>query len=102
MRIQNDSAAIIRSLLPTGHPFAVPPSSRRYRLYDAILLDLRTHHGEVIGPIFTVLFQHNPIQRIFRFLDEAGSLWENMLFIATLPPQQFLQALFRMYALGRV
>ena len=102
MRIQDDSAAIVRSLLRTGHPFAVPPSSRRYRLYDAILLDLMTHHGEVIGPIFTALFQHNPMQRIFRFLDEAGSLWENMLFIATLPPQQFLQALFRMYALGRV
>jgi lycopene beta-cyclase len=101
-RIQDDSAAIVGSLLKVGHPFDVPPSSRRYRLYDAILLDLMTHHGAAISPIFTTLFRHNPIQRIFRFLDEAGSLWENMSFIATLPPQRFLWALFRMYALGKV
>jgi lycopene beta-cyclase len=102
MRMQDDSAAIVRSLLRRGHPFDLPPSSRRYRLYDAILLDLMAHHSADIGPIFTALFQHNPIRRVFRFLDEAGSLWENLLLIASLPPRRFVQALFRMYVLGSV
>jgi lycopene beta-cyclase len=100
-RIQDDSAAIVASLLRVGHPFDVPPDSRRYRLYDAILLDLMTHHGAAVGPIFTALFRHNSIQRIFRFLDEAGSLWENLFLIATLPPRQFVQALLRMHVPGR-
>jgi lycopene beta-cyclase len=102
MRIQRDSAAIAGSLLRMGHPFDLPPDSPRYRLYDAILLDLMAHQSQSIGPIFAALFQHNPIQRIFRFLDEAGSPWENLRLIATLPPRRFVQALFRMYALGNV
>jgi len=101
MRIQDDSAAIVRSLLRVGHPFDVPPDLARYRLYDAILLDLMANDGIAIGPIFSALFQHNPIQRIFRFLDQAGSLWENLCLIATLPPRRFIHALFRMYVLGR-
>lgn len=31
------------------------------------------------------MFQNNPIERILRFLDEAGSLAENLRLIATLP-----------------
>jgi len=102
MRIQQDSAAIADSLLRVGHPFDIPPESYRYRVYDAILLDLMVHQSAAIGPIFTALFHHNPIQRIFRFLDQAGSPWENARLIATLPPRRFVEALFRMYALGRV
>lgn len=101
MRIQADSAAIVRSLLRLGHPFDVPLGSRRYRWYDTILLNIMTHHGAAIDPIFTALFRHNSIQRVFRFLDEAGSLRENISFIATLPPQRFLQALLRLQGLGR-
>jgi hypothetical protein len=52
-RIQDDSAAIVGSLLRLGHPFDVPPDSPRYQLYDAILLDLMAGQGEAIGPIFT-------------------------------------------------
>ncbi len=95
-RIQEDSAAIVSSLVRTGHPFDVLPGSRRYRLYDSLLLDVIQHHGTQVKPIMTALFKNNPIERVFRFLDETGSVAENALLIATLPPMLFLQSLLRM------
>jgi lycopene beta-cyclase len=102
MRIQHDSAAIVRSLLHAGHPFAVPSSSWCYRLCDALMLQIMLRQGERIRPIFTALFQNNPIERIFRFLDETTSPWENLVLMASLPPALFLRAFFRLKLLGRV
>ena len=97
VRIQQDSQAIVRSLLDNGHPFDVPSDSRRYRLYDSLMLDIMQHHGDGIKPIFTALFKNNPITRVLRFLDEQGSPAENALLIASLPPKLFLQALFQFH-----
>ncbi len=85
MRIQQDSAAIVESLLRAGHPFDVPPDARRYRWYDAAMLDIMARQGERIKPIFTALFTRNPIERIFRFLDERSSPWDDLRLAATLP-----------------
>ncbi len=96
MRIQQDSQAIVRSLLTRGHPFDVPPDSRRYRLYDRLMLEIMQAHGDQIKPIFTTLFKNNPIARVLRFLDEQASPAENALLIASLPPKLFLQAMVEM------
>ena len=101
-RIQQDSAAIVRSLLRAGHPFNVTPDSGYYRLCDSLMLQIMYRQGEQIKPIFTALFKHNPIGRVFHFLDETASPWENLSLIATLPPPLFLQALFRLKVLRRV
>jgi len=92
-RIQKDSAAIVASLVAHGHPFNVPADSRRYRYYDALMLELMQSHAAQIQPIFTALFKNNSIMRVLRFLDEAASPLENLQLIATLPPQLFLQAM---------
>jgi lycopene beta-cyclase len=102
LRMQMDSSAIVRSLLTEGHPFSVPPGPRRYRYFDAVMLEIMTHHAERIEPIFTALFKRIPIERIFRFLDEVASLWENILMMPSLPPQLLLQALLRLDELRRI
>ncbi len=102
IRMQEDSSAIVRSLLKVGHPFSVPPGPRRYRFFDSVMLEIMAHHGERIQPMFTALFEHNPAERIFHFLDERASLWENLLMAPSLPPQLLLQALLRLDALRRV
>jgi hypothetical protein len=48
------------------------------------------------------MFKHNPIQRIFHFLDETATLSEEVRFIASLPPGRFLQALFRLKVLRQM
>jgi lycopene beta-cyclase len=102
IRMQEDSSAIVRSLLTVGHPFSVPPGPRRYRFFDSVMLEIMAHHGERIQPIFTALFEHNPAERIFRFLDERASPWENLLMAPSLPPRLLLQAVLRLDALHRV
>jgi lycopene beta-cyclase len=102
LRIQRDSAAIVRSLLANGQPFGVPPDSRRYRFYDALMLEVMQRHGGEIKPLFSALFKNNPIARVFRFLDEVASPAENSLLIASLPPKLFLRAMFRMNVSRRV
>jgi len=93
-RIQQDSAAIVQSMLSQGDPFKVPGYSQRYRLYDRMILNIICNHGERIQTIFSDLFSRNPIERIFRFLDEQGSLQENIQLIYSLPHPIFLRSLF--------
>lgn len=101
LRIQRDSSAIVRSLLEVGHPFNVPVSPRRYRFFDSVLLEIMTRHGERVEPILTALFRHNSVERIFRFLDEVASPWENGVMVPTLPPQLLWQAFLQATAVRR-
>jgi lycopene beta-cyclase len=101
-RIQKDSAAIVDSLLRHGHPFDVPSGSGLYTLCDALLLHIMQRRGGQIKPIFTAMFRNNPIQRVFRFLDEAATPGENLAMIASMPPWIFLKALFQLKVLRRI
>ncbi|MBC6491002.1 lycopene cyclase family protein [Flavihumibacter stibioxidans] len=94
--IQKHSHSIIDSMLMYGHPRPESYHSGRYRFYDRVLLDVMSK-GELSGAeIFTRLFRRNPIQRIFRFLDNDSWLPEELLLIGSLPTMPFLRA-----ALGR-
>jgi lycopene beta-cyclase len=101
-RIQQDSAAIVRSLTARGHPFAVPTPPSRYRFFDAILLQVLYRRGGLGAGVFTALFQHNPIQRIFRFLDEESSWWDDLQILASVPPGPFVAAWARLKLLRKV
>ena len=102
LRIARDSAAIVRSLLETGQPFhgRVPP--RRYNTFDSMLLQILHRNGDLGKRVFTDLFQKNPVQRIFRFLDEEGSLSENLALMATVPWWPFIRAWLKLRLGGRV
>lgn len=95
-RIQNDSAAIVRSLEKFGHPFCIPRSPSRYQWFDSILLEVLYRDGKAACPIFLDLFQKNPIERVFRFLDETGGIAENLQILASLPTLPFIRALIRL------
>ena len=101
-RIQKDSAAIVQSLLGVGHPFNVPPDSRRYRLYDSLLLRVMRSHGEQIKLIFNARVRNNPMDRVFRFLDGTASPREDLLIFTSIPSWPFFQAMFGCKAMRRV
>jgi lycopene beta-cyclase len=102
MRMQDDAAAIVQSLLERGHPFHVPRSPRRYRYFDAVLLDILAHRPEQAVPIFTALFRRSPPEQVFRFLDEETSVWENLQMIPTMPPRLLLQAVLDLCHIAHV
>jgi lycopene beta-cyclase len=92
-RIQRDSAAIVESLARHGHPFALPQTRPRYRLLDAVLLDVLRREPARLEEAFARLFTANPAERVLRFLDEDTRVPDEARLIATLPPAPYLRAL---------
>jgi lycopene beta-cyclase len=101
-RIQQDSAAIVDSLLRTGHPFQVTPSPLRYRFFDAVLLHSMSSHKEQRTPLLKAILMRQPIERMLRFLDEIGSHRENLLMVPALPPLLTIQMLLQAPVLLRM
>jgi lycopene beta-cyclase len=102
LRTQDDTGAIITSLLKTGHPFDIPKASRLHLFLDSIMLNLMYRRGGSMKKIFTELFKNNPIQRLFRFLDEDIRPTELIQVILSVPPWPFLKAWFRLKVLRKV
>jgi lycopene beta-cyclase len=102
MRIQQDSAAIVRSLVEHGHPYHVPRRPRRYRYFDAVMLDILERHGEWAAPVLLALFRHNSAPRVLRFLDEAATPAENLVMVPSLPSRLLLQSARNIGLLGRI
>ena len=97
-RIQRDSERIVSSLLRRGHPFAVPPDGLRFRLHDALMLDILAQEPHLGRPILSAIFARNPVQRVLRFLDDRTSWWEDLPVMAAHPPGPFLRAIGRQLA----
>ena len=85
LRIQRDSERIVESILSEGRPRPLAPPSRRYAIYDAMLLSILDRLPDKGRSIFVDLFEKNPLTRVFRFLDEEDSLWENLRLVASVP-----------------
>ncbi|WP_333693522.1 lycopene cyclase family protein [Flavobacterium sp.] len=67
----------------------------RYWLYDLILLEVLHQNNELGAQLFGTLFQKNPIQNIFTFLNEEGSIFSDLKVMLTLPKWLFIKATFR-------
>lgn len=90
-RIQNDSAAIVASLMECGHPFAVPSVNRpAYRLLDSVMLEVMRTNPTCLKPTFEAMFSANPGLRVFRFLDERAGFAEVIKLVLTLPKLPFI------------
>ncbi len=101
-RVQDDSAAIVASLMEWGHPFAVPPVNRpAYRLLDSVMLEVMQTNPGCLKPTFEAMFSANPGPRVFRFLDERASFGEVARLVMTLPKSPFVVGACRL-ALSRL
>ncbi len=92
LRIQRQSAEIVQSLLQQGHPFHLSRPAPRYSLFDSLMLQVMHRRGKEMKGIFAALFKNNPVERIFRFLDEEATWPQDVQLLTSLPPAPFLQA----------
>jgi lycopene beta-cyclase len=92
MRVQRDCEEILDSLLLHGHPFDVPDDPDLHDVLDAVLLKVIHQYGDHLSGAFGAMFKRNPVDHILRFLDETSSPWENLMLVASMPPQVFLKA----------
>lgn len=102
LRIQNDTRAIVESLVNYGHPFQIPQRPGRYRLFDTLMLQLMHRQGGRMKDLLIQLFEHNSIQSIFCFLDEQSGWDENLRLFRSLPAAPLLNALFRAKLLRKI
>ncbi|GAB3727851.1 lycopene cyclase family protein [Hymenobacter agri] len=93
-RVQQHSARLVAALATTGHPPAdVTGDQWQFRLFDTLLLDIMKRRGETTRDIFRQLFDRNPIERIFRFLDEQTSWADNLRVMNSVSAGPFLQSI---------
>jgi len=93
-RIQQHSARLVAALASTGHPPADPTGDRwQFRLFDTLLLDIMQRRGETTRDIFRELFERNPVERIFRFLDETTSWADNLRVLHSVTPGPFMRSI---------
>lgn len=102
MRMQEDAAAIVRSLLEVGHPFNVPSSPRRYRFFDAVMLSIMGRHAEWMRSMYMSLFKYHRVEHILRFLDEKAPVAENALMLPGLPLRLLWQTILQLDTLLKV
>ncbi|QJD78950.1 lycopene cyclase family protein [Spirosoma rhododendri] len=65
---------------------------RRFALYDSIFLNVLENHRYPADALFTRIYARNP-GRVFRFLDEDTTLFEEIRLFATMPIGPFLKGL---------
>jgi lycopene beta-cyclase len=91
--IQKHVAALVDQLAVSGNPFLEKSVlHKRFMWYDRVLLHMLFHKKMPGSRIFTLLFSRNPIQRIFRFLDNETKLPEELILLNTLPQWPFMKA----------
>lgn len=93
-RIQQHSARLVAALAASGHPPTDSTGDKwQFRLFDTLLLDIMQRRGETTRDIFRQLFERNPIERIFRFLDEQTSWADNLRVMNSVSPGPFMQSI---------
>lgn len=94
-RIQDDSAAIVRSLMENGHPFEAPSSAPIYRLLDSVMLDVMQREPSCLAAAYGAMFRRNPAPRVFRFLDESASVADMFSLVMSMPKLPFVRGAVR-------
>ncbi|OGX81001.1 hypothetical protein BEN48_07515 [Hymenobacter glacialis] len=96
-RIQQHSARLVEALARTGHPPADTTGDKwQFRLFDTLLLDIMKRRGESTRDIFRQLFERNPVERIFRFLDETTSWADNLRVMNSVTPGPFMRSIVQL------
>ncbi|WP_158221230.1 FAD-dependent oxidoreductase [Kineosporia sp. R_H_3] len=91
--IQRDAAAVVRSLVEHGHPFAVPHRPWRHRWLDAVFLRALAREPAVLGPAFVAMFGGDDPLRVLRFLDDGTTWADDARLVRGLPVRPFMRAL---------
>jgi lycopene beta-cyclase len=66
----------------------------RFWWYDLVFVDVLYRKNWLGARIFATLFQKNPIDRIFRFLNDESSFKEELAIMWSLPKTEFIRAAF--------
>lgn len=84
---------LVRQLETTGQPqITTSWWQKRHLLYASVLLNVLQKKRFPIGEVFHGLYEKNPPERVFRFLDGTTSFVEELQIMSTTPIKHFLKA----------
>ena len=69
-------------------------AQNRFRKYDTLLLDILNKNNELGEELFSSMIKNNHATKVFKFLDEETSIFEEMKIFSTFRSAPFLKALF--------
>ncbi len=67
----------------------------KFWYYDLLFLDVLFKRNDLGAKIFSTLFEKNRPKKIFKFLDEKTSFFEDIRIMFSLPKKEFVKALFK-------
>lgn len=86
---------LIARSMEKGNEINRRPWRNKNRWYDAIFIEVLAKENSKGAYLFSRMYQKNPIERIFRFLNGESTLKDDLLIILSFPPLPFLKALLR-------
>jgi lycopene beta-cyclase len=94
-RTQRFTQELVSQLLTTGKPQPRKKTFRQWfkNLLDSTLLNVFLENRYSGKAVFTRLYKNNPTPRLFAFLDEDTSLWEDLQVMSTVPLGAFARGL---------
>lgn len=94
--IQKHTEKLAAALLQYGFPKEEESfMEKRFKLYDSTLLNVLINNKIPGDKIFAGLFKKNPVDRVFRFLDNETTLEDEINIMGTFPGTVFMKAAFR-------
>ena len=95
-RTQRFTQQIVKNLLTVGTPFLPKKSAmKKFKaLLDSTLLNVLLKNRHSGKDVFTALYAKNPTPRLFAFLDEDTSLWQDLQTMSTVPIWAFTKGMF--------
>lgn len=95
LRIQQDTRALVQNMLVEGKPVRKQIKwQKRFALYDGALLHVLAQRLYPADGVFAHLFKNNPTERVFKFLDEETSLWEEVKVANSVPRLAFMRGMW--------
>ena len=68
--------------------------SKKFKLYDSILLNVMDNNSVPSDKLFTFLFQNNKITNMLAFLNEETNIWKDIIIMKSVPKIAFLKSTF--------
>ncbi len=101
-RIQKHADAILQCISKNENPRqAQKIFKKRFKVFDATLLDVILNQKKSGADIFHKLFKGNACEQVFKFLDEVTSLLEEMKLVWVLEKVTFGRSFFRVVFGGK-
>ncbi len=90
--IQRHSDALLAQMKKEKDPSRLRQTGGRFHFYDRVMLAVMQQQWPPGAEVYRQLFARNPVDRVFRFLDNQSSFGEELKIFASLPKLPFLKA----------